>query len=297
MNLLSDNSYTIKDLESLTQIKGHTIRTWEKRYALLSPKRTHTNIRRYSNDELKKLLSIRLLLQRGFKISFIARMTDAELDEHVGGVQLHHQDFQSRYDQLIVSLMALDEHLLNQQIQNIIAQMGLEKAMTDVFFPLFGFIGHLWLSGTIGPLEEHLISNLIRQKIIAATELITTTGNSPLPSILLFLPEGELHELYLLFMNYLLKRRGFSTLYLGQSLPLNELLKGIDMIRPNFVIGIFTNPLRNNTTIDELIHASKKNKFRLLLSGPAMKKIESSYKKKVHFFKTLEEAFKIIDAK
>ena len=74
--------YSIKELEKLSGIKAHTIRIWEKRYQLLSPERTDTNIRFYSDDDLKKILNVSLLNGHGFKISKIAQFDDDQI--HLG---------------------------------------------------------------------------------------------------------------------------------------------------------------------------------------------------------------------
>ena len=77
------DSFTIKDLENISGIKAHTIRIWEQRYQFLKPKRTETNIRFYSNEELKKLLRISLLNKYGFKISLLDKMNEGELENKI----------------------------------------------------------------------------------------------------------------------------------------------------------------------------------------------------------------------
>ena len=72
-------SFTIRDLENLSGIKAHTIRIWEQRYSFLKPQRTGTNIRHYTNDELKTILNIAVLNKYGYKISHINKMSEIEL--------------------------------------------------------------------------------------------------------------------------------------------------------------------------------------------------------------------------
>jgi DNA-binding transcriptional MerR regulator len=81
--------FTIKDLENLSGIKAHTIRIWEQRYSFLKPARTNTNIRFYSNDDLKTILNISILNKYGFKISHINKMSAADIKVRVAELNMH----------------------------------------------------------------------------------------------------------------------------------------------------------------------------------------------------------------
>ena len=216
------NAFTIKDLENLSGIKAHTIRIWEQRYGFLKPQRTSTNIRYYSSDELKTILNVALLNKNGFKVSHIDKMQPAEIREKI----LSLTDVVAMQERIVNELMQamidLDMDLFEKTLTNYIRIRGIERAVLQIIFPFLEKIGILWLTGHIIPAQEHLVSNIIRQKIVVAIDKTV----SPLvtdKTALLFLPEAEHHELGLLFMNFILKSRGIHTIYLGANVPLKDI--------------------------------------------------------------------------
>jgi DNA-binding transcriptional MerR regulator len=234
--------YSIKDLENLSGIKAHTIRIWEKRYGIVQPGRTDTNIRFYTNEDLRRLLNISMLTQYGFKISAISQMKDDEIAEKIAGLSIGART--NIYEErLLLSLINLDEELFNKAFMDIMMAEGFEQTIIRHIFPFFHRIGIMWQIGTINPAQEHFISHLIRNKIIVATERISRPADPAQGTALLFLPENELHEIGLLFYNYVLRARGFKTIYLGQSVPYDSLDRIIAACDFAFVVTNLTNPL------------------------------------------------------
>ncbi len=217
--------YSINDLEKLTGIKAHTLRIWEKRYAIISPRRTDTNIRYYDNEDLKQLLNISTLNRHGFKISRIAKMSGEEIRDKVMEISASSADYDSQINKLVVAMIDLNEAGFEQTLGNSILKIGFEKTVTHVLYPLLEKIGILWQIGTINPAQEHFLTNLIRQKMIIAIDGQQQTTSEKAKTFLLFLPENELHELGLLFYHYLIKKNGFKSIYLGQSVPFNDLVE------------------------------------------------------------------------
>lgn len=215
------NQFTIKDLENLSGIKAHTIRIWEQRYSFLKPDRTDTNIRYYNNEHLKLILNIALLNKYGFKISHIDKMSAEDMRQKILSLSMVEAQEQNRINQLIQCMVDIDmqnfEVLLNQYIKD----NSIDKAVTQIIFPFLERIGLLWVTNHIHPAQEHLVSNLIRQKIILAIDKLSIP-ESLSPTVLLFLPEGELHEIGLLFMHYIFKLNGFNVLYIGANIPLKD---------------------------------------------------------------------------
>lgn len=225
MNKLNNikQDFTIKDLENISGIKAHTIRIWEKRYNLLNPKRTETNIRFYSSENLRKLLNIALLNRNNFKISKIAAMSDEEINiksrELAFSVAINDEAINS----FKVSMFQFDKILFNNTYNKLLHKKTFREIFIDVFIPFLDHIGLLWQTDTLLPSHEHFISNLIIQKIQTNTEKLQYSINDTYKTYVLFLPENEIHELGLLYLNYELVLRGHHTIYLGQSLPLNNL--------------------------------------------------------------------------
>ncbi|QHS59655.1 MerR family transcriptional regulator [Chitinophaga agri] len=239
---MAAEKYSIKDLERLSGIKAHTLRIWEKRYGIINPERTDTNIRYYGNEELKKILNISLLNQHGYKISIISEMSEGEIAEKAAAVGLFGQQ-ETTDESLLLSLIEMNEILFHNTFSALVMKHGFEHTIVNHIFPYFRRIGIMWQAGTINPAQEHFISNLIRNKIILATESLTRTAGQQKALALLFLPEGELHEIGLLFYNYALRARGFRTIYLGQSVPHNSLSRVISTCNPDLIVTGMTNPV------------------------------------------------------
>ncbi|MFZ1304775.1 MAG: MerR family transcriptional regulator [Ferruginibacter sp.] len=228
------NSFTIKDLENLSGIKAHTIRIWEQRYSFLKPNRTGTNIRVYSNDELKTLLNVALLNKYGFKISRIDKMNESEINDKI--LSLNQQEaLQERIvNMLIKHMIELDIEAFEELLNDFIATKGIEKTIPQIIFPFLEKIGILWLTNHINPGQEHLVTTLIRQKLIVGIDHVRSTVKID-KSVLLFLPETEYHELSLLFMNYMFKSKGVSTIYLGCSIPLRDVEYLVKLKKPDYI--------------------------------------------------------------
>ncbi|MCK4919694.1 MAG: MerR family transcriptional regulator [Bacteroidales bacterium] len=228
--------YSIKDIEKLSGIKAHTLRIWEKRFNLLEPKRTETNIRYYEDEDLKKILNVALLYRKGFRISQIACLGEEELSAKINSLSKSEENNASRIDNLVLSMVEMDENKFEKLIYTSIMQNGFEETVINTIYPFFEKIGVLWQTGAINPAQEHFISNLVRQKIIVAIDGIVERTDRNSKHFLLYLPEGEMHELGLLFYYYLLKKRGHKITYLGQSVPLEDLQKTGKFLSPQYLI-------------------------------------------------------------
>lgn len=226
-------AYKIKDIEILTGIKAHTIRIWEKRYGILEPERTDTQIRTYSDKELAYLLNISLLNKSGYKISKIADMSESEVSEKVWELKYKATDFDD--EKLVLALVEMDEYLFHDALSSIIQNKGLKLAFSQHIIPFLERIGVMWVVGTINPAQEHFMSNLIRQKVISELDRLPIPDLSTSP-IILYLPEHEWHELGLLFYQYILRSNGIHSIYLGQSLPYQSLKESLEKTKAKTVI-------------------------------------------------------------
>ncbi len=229
------NRFSIKDIENLTGIKAHTIRIWEQRYGILQPKRTPTNIRYYDADDLKLALRVALLNSYGYKISRIHQMNHDEMNSLIGKVGDKDFRLQALVNELLEATLELNIDLFEQLIDQYIRRNGVEAAVEQLIFQFLEKIGLMWLSDRIYPAQEHLISNVIYRKIAVAIEGLPPKQGDEGPSILLFLPEGEIHDLGLLYVHYLLRKYHKNPIYLGPNSPLKEAAYVFHSLRPRFV--------------------------------------------------------------
>ena len=228
--------YSIKDLEKLSSIKAHTIRIWEKRYQIIKPNRTETNIRFYDCEDLRHLLNISVLIQHGIKISNIAKLNAEEIKEKACFLLQNKCDCDNQQKNLIISMIEINESKFDKTFTKSILNDGFEKTMIHLIYPFLNQIGIMWQTGSINPAQEHFISNLIRQKLIVSIDGLEKNTQKNGKRFVLFLPEGELHELGLLFYAYLLKVRNHEVLYLGQSTPLDSVIESCKIWNTDYLI-------------------------------------------------------------
>jgi DNA-binding transcriptional MerR regulator len=234
------SNYSIKDLEQLSGIKAHTLRIWEQRYDMLKPDRTDTNIRTYTDEDLKLVLNIALLKEHGYKISAIAGMSNEAVCQEVLHVSEKKLSCPDQIHALTLAMLDLDEERFEKIISTNTLQVGFEQTMIQVIFPFLNRIGTLWLSNSIGIAQEHFISSLIRQKIIVAIDGQLPVRKEGGKKFLLYLPAGELHEIGLLFANYLIRSRNHKVVYFGQNLPFDELVFAHNVHSPDGIFAVMT---------------------------------------------------------
>ncbi len=232
--------YTIKELEHLSGIKAHTIRVWEQRYAILNPHRTDTNIRYYSDEDLRNLLNIALLNERGYKISKIAQMLPEDILKTVQQLCESPCTCSHHINALISAMVAMNESKFDKALSTATVQLGFQNTMKEVVYPFLCKIGVLWQTGNITPAHEHFISNLIRQKVIVAIDGQKVCTRPDARKYLLYLPEGELHEMSLLYMSYILRLHKQQVVYLGQHLPYPDLELSYEQCKPDYICTVLT---------------------------------------------------------
>jgi len=235
-------SYSIKDLEKLTGIKAHTLRIWEQRYELLTPQRSDTNIRSYSDEEAIKLLKITALYNQGYKISRIASMSEVNINECILDSELNANHGHAYIEKLTIAMIELSEELFINTFNQCVAERGFKDTIVTIIYPFLEKLGVMWTVGGINPAQEHFISNLIRQKLIASIDKIYDPVAKPSKRAILFIPEGDLHELGLLFYSYLLQESGYQVIYLGQSVPAQDVFSVAKTYQCNLFVCSVINP-------------------------------------------------------
>jgi len=287
--------YSIKDLEVLSGIKAHTIRIWEKRYNLLAPKRTETNIRYYNDEDLKRILNISLVVKSGYKISKVALWDEQTLKETVINVTEEQSSSNDYLDEFMYYMLTFDNERFLRLTEEVIDKLGVEKAFFNVFFSLFQRIGTYWQTGAVFPAQEHYVTNIFRQKVIAE---IDRTGfvNRKGHSILFFLKEGELHEISLLFYSLQALKLGYNVVYLGQSVPFDDLLK----IRANpdikYVFTAFINAISGEELENYLIRLKEGfPQQKIFITGKQIMDNEPNLPRNVKTIKDLGEFTKYMD--
>ena len=231
-------SYFINDLAKITGINAPTIRMWEKRYNVISPKRTNSNIRVYCDDDLRKLLNLSILRKNGYKISQIAGLTEEELKRIVLDIT-HSSSNVNEMEQLIIAMIEMNEGKFEKTFSNAILKYGFDETFIKIIYPFLGKVGSLWQIGSISPAQEHFISNLLRQKLIVAINSLEKEYTLKSRTFILFLNEEEMHEIGLLFYYYIIKKAGHKVIYLGAQVPFDDLRQIYYITYPDYFFTAF----------------------------------------------------------
>ncbi len=292
---MREENYTINDLEKLTGIKAHTIRIWEKRYGLLFPQRTLTNIRYYTSNDLKKLLNISILNKNGIKISRIAELKESEISEKVIEYSTRSSDVEDQIQALTMAMFHLNQQKFEKLLTVSYINRGFENTYSEIIVPFLLKIGFLWQAGTISPAQEHFATNIIKAKIIVAIESIIASHNEKSKKFLLFLPEGEQHEISLLFAYYLLKKKNQQVTYLGSSIPLYCLKENNTIHQADVLVTSFTSALslpRMGEYLNQI--ATHFVDQSILIMGPQIDLLNSQIPNNVNVIRSFEDFNKFI---
>lgn len=232
-------TYSIQDLAKLSSIKAHTIRIWEQRYALIEPKRTASNIRYYTDEDLKFLMNIAFLNRKGLRISKIAKMPKEKIAQEVERLSKTKAEHTDHFQGLAMGMMDLDEHKICSLLSQCFEQNGVEDTILNVLAPFLEKVSLLWLAGSISTVHEQFVSSLIRRKILTEISALKQEGESII-KVLLYLPEGDQQELYLIFVEYLLKARNIEAIYLGTKLTIEDLKLACSIHKPQYIYTIIS---------------------------------------------------------
>ena len=260
--------YSIRDLERLTGIKAHTIRIWEQRYKLVVPHRTETNIRYYTDEELRLLFNIALLNRHGYKISKLAGMSHDKIAGLVSEIAETNNSHNTQIDAITLSMIDMDEASFERIFSAYVWENGFERTMVELIYPFLDKLNILWLTNSVSAAHEKFISNLIRRKLMAAIDKEPVGTQDETHTFVLYTPEGETQELTLLFMQYLLRTRGFKVVYLGANTSLNDIRDISHTLKPSYIFTILQEPLPRQSIQNYVDTASRSvNGSELLLTG------------------------------
>jgi MerR family transcriptional regulator, light-induced transcriptional regulator len=290
------STYSIKDLEQVSGIKAHTIRIWEQRYNFLQPLRTDTNIRTYNASELKIILNVSLLNKYGFKISHIDKMTPEQMEEKILSLNQLDAAKERVINGLIKEMVSLNMGSFEKQLDIYIGQKGIERTVLEIVFPFLERVGVLWMTNHVNPAQEHLATNLLRQKLILGIEKLPAVLNQD-TNVILFMPEGEHHEIGLLLVYFLLKQQGVFVNYLGANVPLRDLAFLNAIKKPEYIFCHITSPSklfkldRFITQLGQMTNATP-----VLLSGQLIKDYKGKLADNINVKISLTEVLQVIHA-
>ena len=291
--------YSISALERISDVKAHTIRIWEKRYRLFTPVRTEGNHRLYTDDDLIRLLTVNRLVRSGLRISLVSSWTDVELAEKLSNLEkkskVSHSPFSFYIDEMITAAISYDEVRFNKAFQLVDGSHTFFDVWISCFVPVLNKIGSLWITKKISPAQEHFISHLIRRKIDMKIDNLPAPEKTS-PALLLFLPSNEYHELGLLMTNYFLRREGWKVIYLGDNLPVSNLIGVMNSQNPKVLIT-YTHGMKLNKNFINFLQKSDSYPCTIIIAGSINKQHQEqvSHLEKVRFMDNKESIISYLD--
>lgn len=237
---LDMSTYSMAQIVALTGVKAHTLRKWETRYNFLEPERTDTNIRYYTDGQLKKLMNIGILTRKGYRISKIDKMSEDEIHELITKSLLESSE-EDEIGALIIATLEMDEVSFDNVLNAHIKSHGLLATTIQLIYPFLNQIGVLWGINKVMPAQEHFISNLIKKKMFSTIDVLPYPGKDA-PVILMFLTENEHHEIGLLLAYYMARNMGWKVYYLGQNVPTENIEQVIEVVKPDMMLTMFITP-------------------------------------------------------
>lgn len=293
--------YSIKDLEKYSGIKAHTIRIWEQRYKLLVPQRTDTNIRFYDEDQLKYLLNVTLLVDNGFKISQVCKFSEEEFNAqlleviHKDSTTKNHQQLTSSVNELVISMLELDERRFEKILASALLQRTFEEVLQVVIYPFLKRIGVMWRTGEVSTAQEHFIYQLIRQKVIVAIDGLMIPPKDA-DKYLLFLPQSDFHDLLILLFTYVLKRRGKQCIYLGVDIPFKDLKQVTSITKPDALFTFIKAPASRLDTQAYVYELSETfSGKQILITGNPYFMEDLDYPDNVLLIPEIEDLFPVLE--
>lgn len=282
-------SFSIKDLENLSGVKAHTIRIWEKRYNLLKPERSDSNIRSYNVSSLLKILNIAILNKNGIKISKISSFNEDEIRVKVKEVTIGSRENTVALNDFKIAMLNFDQFLFEKTYNRLLAQNSFRDVFLKEFILLLQDIGDLWTTDTIDPMHERFISTLIKQKLLVNIERIQPSYAKDDKAFVLFLPLNEMHDIGLLYLHFELILKGYKSIFLGTSIPTEDLRELQNVFSEITYVSYFTieptpkEVVNYLNTIEEQVLSKRGEKLHILgRSTVGIKKEDISDNIKIH---------------
>ena len=289
--------YSIRELESASGVKAHTIRIWEKRFDLFHPERNNSNRRRYHEDDLQKLVQVAFLIKSGYKISKIAGLTPVEMDQTIIEVKGMGHDFDTKKEMMMLAILDLDENRFKKILDSCIKDQGLEFALEQMIFSLLKRVNILKILGTFKNVHECFILHHTTRKIIQATEELESKINNHCCCILLYLPKEGKEELTSLYLQYLSKKWKINLVCLGRDIDISDLKDASAICRPGYILSYY-NPAFSNKSFPEFVNQlrTEVSDQKIIIYIPSDFNLKEKYidgvqilKGKDHFEKFLKE--------
>ena len=232
----------IKIVTLKTGLSSHVIRVWEKRYNAVTPERSDTNRRLYSDASLERLMKLADLTKAGHSIGQIAHLPDKELEKlHkeipvITSQQETVVDLECAplIDAALGAIASIDQRALEKTLDEAFKKIGYSGLLERILIPLIVMVGDAWHNGSITTAEEHAASSFIKDYLCVSARSYSHEEHAP--TLLVTTPSGQLHELGAVIAASQARKLGWKVVYLGPSLPADEIAGAAEKVNAKAVM-------------------------------------------------------------
>lgn len=254
----------IKVVTTLTGLSDHVIRIWEKRYNAVTPERTDTNRRLYSDVDIARLQTLSKLVKHGCAIGNIANLSDPELHALMDSITVSEKNPQDpekagQINQFVLaassSIRNLDQEQLEQVFDQASLHLGYSGLLEFVIIPLMQQVGEDWHNGLLSTAGEHAATSFIKEYLSHSVRSFSVDENAPV--LVVTTPAGQLHDLSAFVGSCQARKSGWRVVYLGASLPADEIAGSISSVNATALLMSIVYPLDDSKLPGELIQLRK----------------------------------------
>jgi DNA-binding transcriptional MerR regulator len=239
--------FGIKDLERLSGIKAHTIRTWEHRYGMPKPYCRTGKTRCYCLDEVKLVLDIALLNNNGYKISVLARLSKEEITQRVKALRSDDDNYLKVINELFRLMYKMEVRDFESVLDHCFITWPSRIVIQEIIVPFLKKTNLFWKGKQLT--EEHLVVTILRKKFLSAIEKIDVPLKED-RKIVLFLTNARQLDLALLYASYYIRYMGIEVIYMGNDVSIDNLEMVFDTIKPDFLYTYF--PRKSGFSFDKV---------------------------------------------
>lgn len=286
-------SYRIKSVAAITGIASTTLRAWERRYELVSPQRTESGYRLYSEEDVARLSQVKALVDRGFKVGEAVEMVRRQAP-HLPAGDVAADELARLRGELLERLLTMNRAGA-AEVYDRLAAVPFDRQIEEVLLPVLREVGEEWHQERVSVAQEHFCSTFVRARMTAMLESLVAGARHRHEVICAGLP-GEAHEFGLLALAVHLAMRGWRVTYLGPDLPVEELRALIASRHPDLVCSslIMPRPGRECLRLADAFGEATRNGTKVVLGGAGVPlDIPRNPLRNIFFAPTLDDLFQI----
>ena len=254
--------YAIKAVALRTGLTTHTIRVWERRYEVISPERTETNRRLYSEADIQKLLLLKKAIDAGHSIGLLSQMSDSEIKAVVKEsnppetraaipVDIEDSSPESFVREALEAAKQFEDGRLESILNRANVHFSQPTLIEDVIVPFLRQLGHKWSEGEYRVAQEHAATSVVRTFLGRLLSISRGAVNGPV--IVSATLSGLMHEFGAMMAALTVAAQGWRAFYIGPNLPVEEMVYSFEQLNAEAIVVSIVFPPNDSVVEDQLL--------------------------------------------